>query len=106
MTTLLKTAVERIQNLPQEDQDFYARQLLRGLEAQTNITRGRMSDEDFDALLQQGIRNAKTTYSPEEVEKQNRELGEVMDRMGQQAQANGWNDELDAALLRGDFDND
>ena len=27
------------------------------------------------------------------------------DALGASAQANGWNDELDAALLRGDFDN-
>ena len=31
---------------------------------------------------------------------------EIADRLGAEAQANGWNDELDAALLRGDFDDD
>lgn len=31
---------------------------------------------------------------------------QVADELGRQAQANGWNDELDAALLRGDFDDD
>ncbi len=30
----------------------------------------------------------------------------VADETGAMAQANGWNDELDAALLRGDFDRD
>ena len=30
----------------------------------------------------------------------------VADRLGAMAQANGWTDELDAALLRGDFDRD
>lgn len=28
------------------------------------------------------------------------------DALGAEAQANGWNDDLDAALLRGDFDHD
>jgi len=31
---------------------------------------------------------------------------QVADQVGATAQANGWNDELDAALLRGDFDDD
>ena len=30
----------------------------------------------------------------------------VADATGAEAQANGWTDELDAALLRGDFDHD
>ena len=30
----------------------------------------------------------------------------LADRLGAEAQANGWNDELDEALLRGDFDHD
>lgn len=31
---------------------------------------------------------------------------DLADRLGQEARANGWNDDLDAALLRGEFDHD
>ena len=31
---------------------------------------------------------------------------DLADRLGAEARANGWTDEMDAALLRGDFDRD
>ena len=31
---------------------------------------------------------------------------EIADALGREARANGWTDEMDAALLRGDFDHD
>ncbi|MCH7611672.1 MAG: hypothetical protein IIC18_06120 [Bacteroidetes bacterium] len=41
MTTLLKKAIGRLRSLPERDQDFYARQLLREID----------SDERWDELF-------------------------------------------------------
>ncbi len=104
MTALLKTAIERIQNLPQEDQDFYARQLLRGLEVQTTISSGQTTEAQLDAFMEAVMLRAK--QEPDTSEGSLDELRVLMDETGRQAQASGWNDELDAKLLRGDFDDD
>ena len=41
-----------------------------------------------------------------ETEPRSARLQEIADALGREARSNGWTDEMDAALLRGDFDRD
>ena len=104
MTTLLKNVVRRLQSLPRDRQDFYARQFLRELEEEQPAPGRRMTDDEFEAFFEEVL--AVAAKEPDRSEGALKEFREAADALGEQAQANGWNDELDAKLLRGDLDHD
>ena len=59
--------------------------------------------EEITQFVARYVRDAVRTDASEPPSSR---LGQIADALGREARANGWTDELDAALLRGDFDRD
>ena len=62
--------------------------------------------EQITQFVASYVQSALQTRDFQTREEKSAALQEAADRLSAQAKANGWNDELDAALLRGDFDHD
>ncbi|MEO0558278.1 MAG: hypothetical protein AAF170_08855 [Bacteroidota bacterium] len=60
MTTTLKTAINRLSRLPKRDQEFYARQLLRELDADErwNELFDHTTDEQWEQMVQEAKQDA------------------------------------------------
>ena len=60
MTALLQNAIDRLQRLPQRDQEFYARQLLKELDADERWDElfAHTSPAQWDAMVSEARRDA------------------------------------------------